>query len=271
MTRPEIGLPRGVLNLKAGEQKLQLALHQPAPDLDPFVAHYWIVKWDLRGQEPYRQENLPHPCVHLVIERHGARIFGVVTGKFSSLLEDRGRVFGVKFRPGAFYPFVGAPVSRLTDTSIGLREVFGVESEALEAAIRAREDDGGLIALAEGFLRARLPEWDENVRRMGRIVDRIVADRAITRVDDLVSRLDLNKRTLQRLFSRYVGVSPKWVIKRYRLHEAVDHLAGGEVVDWPKLALDLGYCDQAHFIKDFKAIVGKSPAEYARTVGGGPA
>ncbi len=267
MMQSEVGKPRGVLNLKAGEEKLQLALHPPAPDLDPFVAHYWIVKWDLRGQEPYRQENLPHPCVHLVTDGVGSRIFGVVTGKFSYLLEDRGRVFGVKFKPGAFYPFVKAPVSRLTDTSIGLREVFGVESQALEEAIRAREDDGGMIALAEGFLRARLPERDENVRRIGRIVDRISADRAITKVDDVASRLDLNKRTLQRLFSQYVGVSPKWVIKRYRLHEAVDQLAGGAVVDWPKLALDLGYCDQAHFIKDFKALVGTSPAEYAKTIG----
>jgi AraC-like DNA-binding protein len=74
----------------------------------------------------------------------------------------------------------------------------------------------------------------------------------------------MGKRTLQRLFSQYVGVSPKWVIKRYRLHEAADQLGAGEVVDWAKLAVDLGYFDQAHFIKDFKTIVGQTPAEYAK-------
>lgn len=41
-------------------------------------------------------------------------------------------------------------------------------------------------------------------------------------------------------------------------------MAEGKVVEWPKLALELGYFDQAHFIKDFKAIVGKSPTEYAK-------
>jgi AraC-like DNA-binding protein len=41
----------------------------------------------------------------------------------------------------------------------------------------------------------------------------------------------------------------------------------GEAVDWSRLAADLGYFDQAHFIKDFKAIVGLTPAEYAKKVG----
>ena len=69
---------------------------------------------------------------------------------------------------------------------------------------------------------------------------------------------------LQRLFGRYVGVSPKWVIQRYRLHEAAEQLATGESVSQTELALNLGYSDQAHFIRDFKAIVGVSPAAYAR-------
>ena len=71
------------------------------------------------------------------------------------------------------------------------------------------------------------------------------------------------------IFSRYVGVGPKWVIRRYRLHEAAARVAEGGRVDWPALALDLGYVDQAHFIKDFKAIVGRAPAAYAKDMGVG--
>ena len=55
---------------------------------------------------------------------------------------------------------------------------------------------------------------------------------------------------------------------RYRLHEAVERMTSGEAVDLPRLALDLGYFDQAHFIKDFKAMVGRAPGEYARAVTG---
>ena len=70
-------------------------------------------------------------------------------------------------------------------------------------------------------------------------------------------------RALQRLFGDYVGVSPKWVIKRYRLHEAVEQLAGGRPPEWSALAQNLGYFDQAHFIRDFKRLVGRTPADYA--------
>jgi AraC-like DNA-binding protein len=267
MAKSDVGKPRGVLNLKAGETKFRLSLHPPGDDLDFFVEQYWIVAWDLSGQEPYQQEVLPHPSIHLVIEKEASTIVGVMRGKFSRLLEGEGRVLGVKFKPGAFYPFVRSLISRFTDATMNLRDAFGVEGSALEAMILSQENDDAMIARMEDFLRERLPERDAQVAAINQIIDRIMADRAITKVDDIVSRLNLNKRTLQRIFNQYVGVSPKWVIKRYRLHEAAERLANGETVDWPKMALDLGYFDQAHFINDFKAIVGKAPADYAREIG----
>jgi AraC-like DNA-binding protein len=249
-----------------GGKKFQLSRHHPAQDLSFFIEHYWIVNWDLRGQEPYVQETLPYPSVHLVIEQDQSGVFGVMTGKFTRLLANKGRAFGIKFKPGAFYPFVKSPVSQFTNNTLSLCEVFGSAGQAFEEAILSREDEAEMIALAENFLRERLPERDENVRVINEIVDYIIAHREITKVDDIVSQLNLNKRTLQRLFRQYVGVSPKWVIKRYRLHEVAERLAEGEVVDWPGIVLELGYSDQAHFIKDFKAIVGRTPAEYAKYV-----
>ena len=264
--KPTIGKPRGILNFKAGEKKFQLSRYLPAQDLSFFIEHYWIVSWDLRGQEPYVQETLPYPSVHLVIEKDKSSVYGVETGKFARLLENKGSVFGIKFKPGAFYPFVKVPVSRFTNATISFLDVFGVDSKALEEALLAREDEGEMVKLAEKFLRERLPEQDTNVRVINEIIDYIIAHREITKVDDVVSQLNLNKRTVQRLFRQYVGVSPKWVIKRYRLHEVAERLAGGEVVDWPAIVVELGYSDQAHFIKDFKTIVGRTPVEYARSL-----
>jgi AraC-like DNA-binding protein len=91
----------------------------------------------------------------------------------------------------------------------------------------------------------------------------VAEDRTILKVEDLVERYCMNKRTLQRLFAKYVGVGPKWVIQRYRLHEAAEQLAAGPV-NQSALALSVGYSDQAHFIRDFKRVVGTSPAAYAR-------
>lgn len=262
-----MGKPRGVLNLKAGEKKFSLSRHMPSSELSFFVERYWVVSWDLRGQEPYVQETLPYPCVNLVFEQGQTRVYGVETGKFARLLEGKGRVFGIKFKPGAFYPFVKAPVSRLTNSSVDFQDVFGVDCNALEAAILAQEDEGEMVQLAEHFLHERLPERDEHVRIINEIVDYIIAHQEITKVEDVVSQLDMNKRTLQRLFRQYVGVSPRWVIKRYRLHEVAERLAERGVVDWPGIVVELGYADQAHFIKDFKAIVGRTPGEYVKYIG----
>ena len=90
----------------------------------------------------------------------------------------------------------------------------------------------------------------------------MLEDPSITRVEHLCAHAGYSKRTLQRLFREYVGVTPKWVLDRIRLHEAAERMADGDA-DWASMALDLGYFDQAHFIKAFKAVVGRSPAVYA--------
>jgi AraC-like DNA-binding protein len=259
-----VGKPRGILHRAPSHGRSEHRRWAPPDDLAPFVEHFWAVRWDL--PEPFLQETLPHPSVHVVVENGQARVVGVVRGRFSRVLEGEGRVFGVKFRPGGFYPFVGWPVSRIVNRVVPLREVFGKGSEALAPAVVAQAGEDGMSEVAAAFLRARLPERDLAAEETGRLVERIAADRAVTRVEHLVSGLDWSTRRLQRQFSRYVGVGPKWVIQRYRLHEAVESIKAGAVVDWPQLALDLGYFDQAHFIRDFKALVGRPPAEYARLV-----
>ena len=76
---------------------------------------------------------------------------------------------------------------------------------------------------------------------------------------------------LQRLFRARVGVSPKWVIQRYRMHEALERvtelaLARSGPVRLSSLAYELGFTDQAHFCRVFKQFIGQSPAAYAGMV-----
>jgi AraC-like DNA-binding protein len=265
MARIKSDKPKGVLKSPPSGEGSHYARYHPSPDLEFFVEHYWIVQWNLTGQEPRLQETLPHPSIHIVFQRGSSRVVGVVKGKFSILLKGKDGVFGIKFLPGAFYPFLKSPVSRITDKVLRITEVFDVDVHTLEDAIMSQTDDYRMIELAEAFLRQRLPDRDDNVTEVCGIVDRIMTDREITRVDDVVDQFRLNKRALQRLFSQYVGVSPKWVIKRYRLLEAAEQLASGQAPELSKIAVDLGYFDQAHFIKDFKSIVGKSPTEFSKS------
>ena len=266
MVRRKTEPPRGVLRTGVAQDgPYRHERYHPSADLEPWVEHYWTVEWDLRGSAPQRVETLPHPSVHLIFEAdRKSRIAGPSRARFSRLLEGKGGVFAAKFKPAGFHAFVGIPISRFADKTILFREVFGPAGEELERAVLSRELDAERITLVEDFLRSRGPERDEDADRVSEMVYRVAGEAEIHRVEHLAARFGLNTRTLQRLFSKYVGVSPKWVIQRYRLHEAAERLAAGKSIDQAELALDLGYTDQAHFVRDFKSIVGVSPAAYAR-------
>ncbi len=263
-------VPTGILKPAGLGSAFTLERFAPAADLRWVVLRYWTVAWDVSGQMPYTQATLPYPCVNLVVEPGRSGVFGVNTRRFEVQLVGKGRVFGIKFRPGAFYPFYRAPVAVLTDRAIGLEVIFGAAGTAYERRVLGCARVEEMIACAEQFLRAHLPPPDERVALINNVVEQIAADRTITRVAMLADRAGVSQRTLQRLFAQYVGVSPKWVIRRYRLLEAADQLANHAPVDLPALAQALGYFDQAHFINDFRATVGSTPAEYARHPGAIP-
>ena len=256
--------PKGVLDPTLAAQRFRLARYEPAADLRSFIEHFWIVAWDLRGQDPYVQKTLPYPCVHLVFDAGRTAIFGVMRGAFEYRLEGAGHVLGVRFRAGGFRGILGGAVATLTDRTIPLSSVYELDCDAAEASVLGAEGDAGMMQAVEAILRTRVPPLDETVGHVGAIVDRIGADRSINRVDELATQVGMGERALQRLFGDYVGVSPKWVIRRFRLHDAASRLAKAEDVNLTHLAQELGYSDQAHFTRDFKAIVGRSPSDYRR-------
>lgn len=220
-----------------------------AAALRPYVEHYWLIDWDLA--EPYEQHVLPHPCVNIVFQRYGDEFFaetaGVGVELFSIKLHGTGSVAGVQFRPGGFRPFYGRPVSALT----GLRVPIENPPEILGADPAAALD---------AYLLGLNPQPDPQADLAMELADAIRQDRAVSRVDRFAESRGLSVRALQRIFSDYVGVSPKWVVLRYRIQEAIE-LAGPDV-NWAALAAELGYSDQAHLVRDFTATIGVSPAAY---------
>lgn len=257
---------RGILEPGSVASVFRLARYPVAPDLVHAVERHWTVAWDLRGRPPFAQEILNHPNVNLSFEPHGAFVWGVGTTRTSHPLEGRGRVLGTRFRPGGFRALIDFPVARLTDRVVPLAELVGAaDATALDHAVRScdEDDDAGRIERVEAFLRARLDRPDPRVAEVAAIVRLLLDDPSITRVDELARRCHVSARTLQRLFNDYVGVSPKWVVQRQRLHTAAERIAEQPDCDLGRLAVDLGYFDQAHFINEFKAVVGRPPAEYA--------
>ncbi len=257
------GPPRGVLPNFAPEGRTQHERLLPCESVSPFVAHFWWVGWDLT--QPLVAETLPHPAVHALFEMPGARdeVSGVQTRRFIRKLEGKGRVFGIKFRPGAFYPFLGRSVATLRDRVRPVADVLGETGLELQRVLE------GVVSLGEGMERAeavlipRLPSLSPEVAHIRDFAERLESDRSILRAEDAAEISGLGVRTLERRFREYVGVSPKWVIRRYRLIEAAEQLKQGKTTSLAELAAALGYFDQSHFVRDFKSLVGCTPSAFS--------
>lgn len=261
--------PRGILHPQPLPDPGSFSRYLPSSGpLRFFVEHYWSIRWSV--PEPLRRENLPHPSVHVVVERNRSGIFGVTSGKFVRVLEGTGSVFGIKFRPGAFHPLLRSSVSQITDTIMPLHDLFGADGIAYEEEMLSLTNDPDKIECAERFLTAHIPDHKEGniesdtIELINTIIDRVIRQKDILRVEDISAQFSIGVRSLQRMFEMFVGVPPKWIIRRYRLFEAVDAMNSGAEADLAQLALQLGYFDQAHFINDFKAMVGVSPGDYLK-------
>ena len=274
---PQVGPPRGVL--QASEARGGAFFHQrlaPPPEFAAWAQHYWYVQWDLRNAPPSTAETLPHPSCYLVFEHdlerppedasvlNRAEVSGVNTGKFSRVMKGHGRVFGIKFKPGGLHLFLRAPVSTITDRVVPAARIFGPSVLLLAAQLRILETPEAMADATTNYFAAHLPTPDPQVGLSSRLVETIFNDPSILTVETLAERSGLGVRALQRLFKNYVGASPKWVIRRYRLHEILERLNACEDIDGAQLALDLGYADQAHLINDFHSLTGYSPRKYIR-------
>lgn len=261
--------PRGVLQRPRADGLLVGRRVAPSEALTPFVHHFWAVAWDLRT--PFTAESLQHPAACLTVELEGQQeVAGVRTSRTEASRRGKGRVFGITFRPAAFQHLLRAPMSSLTDRTVPVATVLGKDGEEwARALIRAPEFEESL-SIAEAFLAARLQPLSRDAESTRDITERMMRDSSLLRASDVATALDVDLRSLQRRFRHYVGVGPKWVIRRYRLLEAAEQLKAKSPPSLADLAASLGYADQAHFARDFKGVVGRTPGSFAASSLRGP-
>ncbi|MFK0022329.1 DUF6597 domain-containing transcriptional factor [Streptomyces sp. NPDC090798] len=262
---------RGIVDAAELFARVHFRRREPAEPLRPYLEHYWLIDWDL--PEPYASHVVPHPSANVVFQRYTGQdplgfgeVAGIGLGLFTQKLEGRGRVCGIQFRPGGFRPFApGRALTSLTGERIPLHTVFPTVGAATVPSVLDPADEDARVAALDAFLLDLGPRDDPQADLAMALVDRIRRDRAIRHVGDFARAEGMTVRALQRLFAAYVGVGPKWIILRYRIHEALSRAEASGPVDWAALAADLGYADQAHLVRDFTATVGVPPTTYAPT------
>ncbi|HXH56275.1 helix-turn-helix domain-containing protein [Iamia sp.] len=245
-------------------------------DLCSLVQRFWIPVWSVPPGHEAPQQVLQYPVALVVITADYARFYGVVPGLSTTTLTGEGWAVGVMFQPAAGALLAGTTMADWTDRFADLTEVIGETGARLTWAVRramATRPDAeashrsAMSAYAE-VLRGYLP-----VNEQGILVNAIVAfvegRPDVTRVTQVADKFGLTERALQRLTRRRLGLTPKWLIQRRRLHEAAERLrAGGG--DLAAVAADLGYADQPHFTHDFHAVTGMTPGGFAARFAASP-
>jgi AraC-like DNA-binding protein len=262
--RARADVPPGVLRGPALEN-FDLAYREPSPVLEDIVDYHWIVEWSVPAGEERVQPVVSHPSIHLTVESKRATVTGVVTRCFRRVLVGSGRVVGVRFRPAGFAALWTQPASGLTDDALPAAEVLGAETADALAQVGAGDpgvDADEAVRRMEAVLQGRRRPRPEGTQLVDDAVDHIVAHTDVTRVEQVARHFDVSPRTLQRRFERFLGVGPKWVIQRRRIHEALGAIEHGRAMDWSALALRLGFADQAHFVHTFTELIGQPPSSY---------
>lgn len=250
---------------KAGERAFDVERIAPSGALADFVDYYWLVRW--RVPEPYRQRVVPQPRVHVAAEDGRLFVHGVSREPFVRVLTGSGHVLGAAFHAGGFRPLLKGRVGAISGAVRPGLDVLGRDDRPAAARILAATDGAEMVAALDEYLLGARPEPDPLGRRVTALVEAAERCTDIVRAGQLAAHAGTSPRSLQRLFTEYVGVGPKWVIQRFRILDAAAAAHSGEPVDWATLAYDLGFSDQAHLTRVFAQVVGTSPAAYQRDPG----
>ena len=176
-------------------------------------------------------------------------------------------VAGVAFKPGGTVPFLRAPAHVTSDADVPLDALWGRRrTVALRERLLAAEGLDAKLDVIEAVLRDAWtpPGLHPAVSFALSVFDRVPTTARIATVSDTIGLSA--KRFIER-FKIEVGLTPKHYCRIRRFQRAVALANRGRHVDWPQVALDCGYFDQAHFINDFRSFSGLTPTRYlaART------
>jgi len=239
----------------------------PTAALRPWVAALW--QWD-GGVGPRTFRVVPDGCVDVIFTRRREpsgdacelELVGTMTRHVAISRQERSTAFGARLRPGAARLVLDGPARELTDRNPDLADVWGRDATRLLDRLTAAPD--GELAVLEGALCRRLHRLEAAAPdpRLRAAVERILAAPAEVSMARVARDVALGARHLRRLFLDEVGVGPKRLARIVRFQNVLTTALELPETEWARWAVDAGYYDQAHLIRDFQEMTGLSPSRY---------
>lgn len=250
----------------------------PIAPLAPFVRCVWTFDASAPGDAVQRivPDGRPELVVHCgepyaELDRRGAAhpqpralFAGQVTRPLRLRARGRAAVIGVRFHPAGARPFLGQAMRGTTDARIPLDLLFPEMGAALMHDVAAAPGAVERIQRIQGFVLARIAAHrHERDALVESAVARIENAAGIVDVAEMAADAAIGRRQLERRFGDAVGVGPALLAAIFRFRRVFDVIERDASRPWTDAALAGGYCDQGHFIREFRRFVGCSPTEFA--------
>lgn len=243
---------------------------QPNLLLTPYIETYWTA---YRLHEPTGSPRiLPDGCVDIILTLHSSAPFGsnpfcpniigtMTTFCHSSYTNDVD-LFGIRFRPAGFTAFCKIPIHEFTDKRIDLTSVESLFDERFFAELPEKETMLEVIRYVDSYLLRKRPLFFTPEPQVTYSVGLIRQSKGTLPLKEIADKSCLSLRHFERKFKTAVGISPKTFSKVVKFQNTCNYIKTHKEASLLAVAVDCGYYDQAHLIKDFKALSGNTPSDF---------
>lgn len=259
--------------------------YRPGPPLSDFIDNLWL--YDGYSSPHTHERIFPSGTFELVFNLRddelriysasgsgrcsrypGALVSGPYNAFFVTDRAEEFSVMGVHFRPGGAFPFLGVSADQLADTHLDLATIWGREAEEIRERLASTASTRNRFQLLEGTLRSRLHDRVEHHPAVSLALDCLRHDHSRAVVRRLVREAGLSDRRFIDVFRSEVGLNPKHFHRIQRFQEVLAKVDPVPEPAWEQIALEHGYFDQSHLIRDFVEFSGLGPADYFRRLKG---
>ena len=188
-------------------------------------------------------------------------ISGMHQNYISISAHQKSEMLVVQFKPYGAYPFFHSPINTLNEKVVHTQEIFVNELLELQTQILNEKKIKNKFIRVENWLSQRYRQEKKPPSELALLVESL----QINSKDNMKSLIEDYSKSQKHLidqFRKYVGLTPKYLQRIFRFNELLQHIHNNKKVEWAHVALDCGYTDQSHFIKEFKHFCGINPKEF---------
>lgn len=254
--------------------------YKPSEPLSTFIETYWTGDFNLYSENQFVQSVVPNGCIELIIhltQEHCELVkgdlwekspeftlIGLQTQAYEVRFHERVQVFGIRFKAEGIQGLFGVPPAEFTATFESGREVLGIDFEAYCLRLRDAGTLQDQLRLTETYLHQCLARTSGGPEYIRMALETIRQNNGMLSLEELLHKIPISPRQLQRAFKATLGISPKEYMRLARFNAIQKYLQLSEPINLTQLSYEGGFTDQSHFIREYKLLTGTNPRAYLK-------